>query len=206
MSTWLRVLAGTIVVLGLAVAVLLPNGYACRERDAVEVRRQWSYSQERWFYGCYPSREVIERGLPSHPMDAVSDWRIPLRIGVVVAGFALAWAVVARVNGQGFLRPALDAERRTAYRTTDGLIRILIILYALLGATIAFLLMLHLDSFCVRAADGLACSYKSFLGWNMEPILAEVLVAIVGAVGGAGLGVLVARLERELRNVADESG
>jgi hypothetical protein len=72
-SVSLRLLAGAIVGLGLAVAILLPKGYACGEADAAEVHRQWSYSQERWFHGCWPSQDVIDRGVRFKPMDARSD-------------------------------------------------------------------------------------------------------------------------------------
>ena len=106
-----RVLAGSILTLGLAVVVLLPNGYACGTQEPVEVGRQWSYSQERFFYGCYPIPEAMdaleaqEHFVPWHPMGADVDRRTPMRIGAVVVALLIAWAVLA--NG-----------RRSSGRTT----------------------------------------------------------------------------------------
>jgi hypothetical protein len=186
-GTSTRVLAGSIWALGLAVAVLLPNGYACGTREPVEVGRQWSYSQERFFYGCYPTPEAMqaleaeEHFVPWHPMGADIDRRIPMRIGAVVVALLIAWAILA--NG-----------RRSSGMTTNTRSRTIITVYGLLGATIALLLTLREDSFCLLLAPGsLSCSYRSFLGWDAEPILVEVLVTMVGAASGAAAGVLVAR-------------
>jgi hypothetical protein len=139
-GTSTRVLAGSILALGLAVAVLLPNGYACGTREPVEVGRQWSYSQERFFYGCYPTPEAMEtleaqeHFVPWHPMGADIDWRIPMRIGAVVVALLIAWAVLA--NG-----------RRSSGRTTKTRGGTIIALYGLVGATVALLLTLREDSF-----------------------------------------------------------
>ena len=63
---------------------------------AVEVGRQWSYSQDRFFYGCYLTPEAMEaletqeHFLPFTPMDADIDWRIPMRIGAVVVALVIA--------------------------------------------------------------------------------------------------------------------
>jgi hypothetical protein len=190
-GTSTRVLAGSILALGLAVAVLLPNGYACGTQEPVEVGRQWSYSQERFFYGCHPTLEAKEaletqeHFLPWRPTDADIDWRIPMRIGAVVLALLIAWAVLA--NGE-----------RSPGRTTSARSRTIITLYGLFGATISLLLTLREDSLCLlrgRAPGSLSCSYRSFFGWNAEPILVEVLFTVVGAAAGAVAGVLVARWE-----------
>jgi hypothetical protein len=192
-GTSTRILAGSILVLGLAVAVLLPNGYACSTSEPVEVGRQWSYSQERFFYGCRPTPELIEaleaqeHFMPWRGMDADIDWRIPVRIGAVLITALLAWAVLA--NGQ-----------RSFNRTPSARSRAIIALSGLLGATIALLLTLREDSFCLllhgRIPGSLSCSYRSFFGWNAEPILVEVLYAAVGSAVGAAAGALVARWAR----------
>jgi hypothetical protein len=136
-----RVLAGSILALGLAVAVLLPNGYACGTQEPVEVGRQWSYSQERFFYGCYPTPDAMEaleaqeHFVPWHPMGADIDRRIPMRIGAVVVALLIAWAVLA--NGRG------------SPGGTNGRSRASISLYGLVGATNAHLLTLREDSFCL---------------------------------------------------------
>lgn len=189
-DTSTRVLAGSILALGLGVAVLLPNGYACGTHEPVEVGRQWSYSQGRFFYGCHPTPEAMEvlesqeHFLPLMPTDADIDWRIPIRIGAVVVALLIAWAVLAN-------------ERRSSGRTTNTRSRTIIALYGLVGATIALLLTLREDSFCLLLAPGsLSCSYRSFLGWDAEPILVEVLFTMVGAALGAAAGVLVARWAR----------
>jgi hypothetical protein len=184
------VLAGSILALGLAVAALLPNGYACGTQEPVEVGRQWSYSQERFFYGCHPTPEAKEaletqeHFLPWKPADADIDWRIPMRIGAVVVALLIAWAVLA--NGE-----------RSPGKTTSARNRTIITLYGLIGATIALLLTLREDSFCLllrgRAPGSLSCSYRSFFGWDAEPILVEVLFTVVGAAVGTAAGVLVAR-------------
>jgi hypothetical protein len=192
-GTSTRVLAGSILALGLAVAVLLPNGYACGTQEPVEVGRQWSYSQERFFYGCHPTPETMEaletqeHFLPWMPTDADVDWRIPMRIGAVVVALLIAWAVLA--NGQRFPGKTKNTRGRT-----------IIALYGLVGATVALLLTLREDSFCLllrgRAPGSLSCSYRSFFGWDAEPVLVEVLVTMVGAALGAAVGVLVARWAR----------
>lgn len=192
-GTSTRVLAGSILALGLVVAVLLPNGYACGTQEPVEVGRQWSYSQERFFYGCYPTPEAMEaleaqeHFVPWHPMGADIDWRIPMRIGAVVVALLIAWAILA--DG-----------RRSSGRTSRTRSRTIIALYGLVGATIALLLTLREDSFCLllrgRARGSLSCSYRSFFGLDAEPILVEVLFTMVGAAVGAAAGVLVARWAR----------
>jgi len=179
-----------ILALGLAVAVLLPNGYTCGTREPVEVGRQWSYSQERFFYGCYPTpeaREALETQehfLPWMPLEADTDRRIPVRIGAVVVALLTAWAVLA--NGQ-----------RSPGRTTIARSRTIITLFGLFGAAIALLLTLREDPFCLllrgRAPGSLSCSYRSFFGLDAEPILVEVLFTVVGAALGTAAGVLVAR-------------
>lgn len=185
MSTSTKVLAGSIFALGLGIAVLLPNGHVCRERGVVEVRRQWSYTQERFFYGCYLTPELTasidDRGVPYHPMGAHTDWRIWFRVGALAYGLLIAWIIV-----------------RTQDRAT-GTIAIqpwvFVAFYALAGAVIALLLTLQADSYCIRQGRGpgsLSCSYRSFFGWDAEPMVVEVLFALVGAVVGAAAGVLVA--------------
>jgi hypothetical protein len=93
-SGQLRLLVGLVLAIGLAVAAFLPNGHACNDG---ELFRQWSYTQERWFYGCRPSAEEIERHkgsfFPYKPMAADVDRRIPLRIGLGLAALSLAWGV-----------------------------------------------------------------------------------------------------------------
>jgi hypothetical protein len=49
-SPFSRVLAVPIVLLGSAAAIALPNGYTCGEGTVLEVHRQWSFGQERWFH------------------------------------------------------------------------------------------------------------------------------------------------------------
>jgi hypothetical protein len=188
----LRTLAGPIVGLGLAVAILLPNGYVCSEQDAAEVRRQWSYSQERWFYGCWPSQDVIERGVPSRPTDADTDRRIPLRIGAVAAALLIAWIAVSK----GRREVPTDGEQLPAAWTTTVPTWVLVALSALGGGVIALLLTLREDSYCIlfrRLPGGLSCTYRSFFGWDAEPILVEALFSVVGAAGGAPIGLLAAR-------------
>jgi hypothetical protein len=190
------VLAGSILALGLAVAALLPNGYTCGSREPVEVGRQWSYSQDRFFYLCKPTPEAMEaleaqeHSLPFRPTDADIDRRIPIRIGAVVVALLIAWAVLA------------NAER-SPRTTTSAWSRTIITLYGLFGATIALLLTLREDSFCLllrgRAPGSLSCSYRSFFGWDAEPILVEVLFTVVGAAVGTAAGVLVARWARRDR-------
>jgi hypothetical protein len=187
------VLAGSILALGLAIAVLLPDGYTCGTQEPVEVGRQWSYSQDRFFYGCYLTPEAMEtleaqgHFMPFHPMGAYIDRRIPMRIGAVLVAFLIAWAVLA--NGQ-----------RSPGRTTSPRSRTIIILYGLFGATIALLSTIRQDSFCLllrgRAPGSLSCSYRSFFGWEAEPILVEVLFTVVGAAVGAAAGLLVVRWAR----------
>jgi hypothetical protein len=191
-SVPLRALAGWIVVLGFAVAILLPNGHVCREADAVEVRRQWSYSQERWFYGCWPSQDVIERGVPFRPTDAQTDLRIPLRIGAVVGGLLLALIVLAKDRR----RSSDDREQQPAPRTTSVPTWVLVALATLGGASFALVLSVREEPFCLlrsRAPGGLSCAYRSFFGWDTEPILVAVLFTVCGAVGGAAAGLLAAR-------------
>jgi hypothetical protein len=192
-GTSTRVLAGSILALGLAVAVLLPNGYACGTQEPVEVGRHWSYSQKRFFYGCHLTPEAMEaletqeHSIPFRPTDADIDRRIPMRIGAVVVALLIAWAVLA--NGQ-----------RSPGRTTSARSRTIIILYGLFGATIALLLTIRQDSFCLllrgRTPGSLSCSYRSFFGWDTEPIHVEVLFTVVGAAAGAAAGVLVVRWAR----------
>ena len=188
------------MALGLAVAVLLPNGYTCGTQEPVEVGRQWSYSQKRFFYGCHPTPEAMEalqtqeHFRPWMPTDADIGWRIPIRIGAVVGALLIAWAVVA--NGQ-----------RSPGWTTSAWNRAIINPYGLFGATIALLLTIRQDSFCLllrgRAPGSLSCSYRSFFGWNAEPILVEVLFTVVGAAVGAAAGLLVVRwVRRDQRGTA----
>jgi hypothetical protein len=187
------VLAGSVWALGLAVAALLPNGYTCGTQEPVEVGRQWSYSQERFFYGCYPTpeaREALETQehfLPWMPLEADTDRRIPVRIGAVVVALLTAWAVLA--NGQ-----------RSPGRTTIARSRTIITLFGLFGAAIALLLTLREDPFCLllrgRAPGSLSCSYRSFFGWSAEPIFVEVLFTVAGAAAGAAAGVLAVRWAR----------
>jgi len=193
LSTSTRVLAGSILGIGLAVAVLLPTGHVCTAPDAVEVRRQWSYSEERWSYGCWLSEEVFERGTPFMPTDARTDWRIPFRAGAVVAGLLIAWMVV----GNDRRLVATDRDQAPPPWATAGWTRVSVALYAFGGAVIALLLTLRHDSYCIlfsRAPGGLSCSYRSFFGWDAEPILVEILFTVIGAAGGAVVGVLIARL------------
>jgi hypothetical protein len=187
-------LAGAIVGLGLAVAILLPNGHVCREADAAEVHRQWSYSQERWFYGCWPSQDVIDRVDPFtiRPTDAHTDWRIPLRIGAVAAGLLVAWIVVTR----GRRQVPTDREQQPAPWTPTVSTWVLVAFSALGGAVIALLLTIREDPYCIlfsRAPGGLSCTYRSFFGWDAEPILVEVLFTVVGAACGAAIGLLAQR-------------
>jgi hypothetical protein len=199
-SVWSRVLAGSIVVLGLAVAIALPNGYVCRARDAVEVHRQWSFGQERWFYVCSPDRESIEGDAPftGMPMGATTDWRLPLRIVVAIAGFVIAWVVVL-VTRRGQLGAAGGSQGRRAL-TTDRRTRILVAVYALFGAIIAVLATLRQDDYWVRGTDEPSFPTRSFLGWDTTPVLAEALVAVVGAAGGALLALLVSNLHRRFES------
>ncbi|MGH2641042.1 MAG: hypothetical protein ACRDGO_05015 [Actinomycetota bacterium] len=151
--------------------------------------RQWSYSQERFSYGCHPTPEAMEvleaqeHFVPWRSSDADIDWRVPIRIGAVAIALLIAWAVVA--NGQ-----------RSPGRKTSAGSRTIIGLYGLFGGTIALLLTLREDSFCLRlrgrAPGSLSCSYRSFFGWDAEPILVEVLFTVVGAAVGAAAGMLVA--------------
>lgn len=134
--------------------------------------------------------EVLESQdhfLPGMPAGADIDWRIPMRIGAVIAALLIAWALLA--NG-----------RRSPDGTTIARSRTIIILYGLFGATIALLLTLREDSFCLllrgRTPGSLSCSYRSFFGWDAEPILVEVLFTVLGAAVGAAAGVLVARWAR----------
>ena len=90
MSTSAKVLAGSILALGFAIALLLPNGYPCGDGEATEVHRQWSYSQERFSYGCWPGRESNGRGIPFLPLDAAIDRRIPNRVAAHFGGLLLA--------------------------------------------------------------------------------------------------------------------
>ena len=128
--------------------------------------------------------ETQEHFLPFHPMGADIDWRIPMRIGAVVVALLIASAVLA--NGQRSPGMTMSAQSRT-----------IIILYGLFGATIALLLTIRQDSFCLllrgRAPGSLSCSYRSLIGWNAEPILVEVLFTALGAAAGVAAGVLVAR-------------
>ena len=186
-------LAGSVWALGLAVAALLPNGYTCGTQEPVEVGRQWSYSQDRFFYGCHLTPEAMEalgtqeHFVPWRPTGADIDWRIPLRIGAVGVALLIAWVVLA--NGQ-----------RSPGRTTDAPSQTIVILYGLFGATIALLLTLREDSFCLllrgRAPGSLSCSYRSFFGWSAEPIFVEVLFTVAGAAAGAAAGVLAVRWAR----------
>ena len=198
-----RMLAGAIVGLGLTVAILMPSGFVCAERDAIDVRRQWSYFQERWFYGCYPSQPVIDRGIPFMPMDARTDWRTPLRLGAAAAGLLIAWIVIGKSrrplpNGRG-----QQPNRRTATVPTS----VLVAFSALGGAVIALLLTVRQDPYCIlrsRAPGGLSCTYRSFFGWDAEPILVEVLFTVVGAAGGLAVGLLAAR-HGKLRSRSNEA-
>jgi hypothetical protein len=79
---------GAILVVGFAVAVLLPNGRTC---DSGARFRQWSYANKEWSYGCGPGE--------NQPMDAKVDLRIPLRIGVGIATLLLAWGVGRLLSG-----------------------------------------------------------------------------------------------------------
>ena len=205
MSAWLRVLAGSILVLGLAAAIALPNGYVCGEPDAVEVHRQWSFGQERWFYGCFPSREMIEGEAPftGMRMGPESDWRLPLRVGIAVGGLLLAWSVVVLVNRR-VRRDATGGSQEPW--TADRWTWILLAVYALFGATIAVLVTLRQDEYWVRGTVGPSFSTRSFLGWDITPILAETLVAVVGAAGGVALGLLVASLCRRYETTQAMSG
>ena len=72
----------------------------------------------------------------------------------------------------------------------------LVILYSLFGAAIAVLIALRQDDYWVRGIDGPSFSTRSFLGWDTTPVLAEALVAVVGAAGGFALGLLVANVYR----------
>jgi hypothetical protein len=201
---WLRVVAGSIVALGLAVSVLLPNGYACPDDE--QVGRQWSYFQERWSYGCRPSAEEIESQImPYHPMGADIDRRIPLRIGAVLAGLVIAWGVIWMVNR----RDLRDAGVLASW-SHDRWAWILVVLSAISGATIALLLTLRQDPYCIlhgRGPGSLSCSYRSFFGSDTEPGVVEALFGVVGAVAGTGLGLLIARLLRHRgtsRTIADD--
>jgi hypothetical protein len=128
--------------------------------------------------------EAQEHFVPWRTMDADIDWRIPVRIGAVVVALLVAWAVLA--DGQ-----------RSSGRPTVARSRTIITLYGLSGATVALLLTLREDSFCLllhgRIPGSLSCSYRSFFGWNAEPIIVEVLFTVVGAAVGAAAGLLVAR-------------
>jgi hypothetical protein len=188
------VLAGSIVVLVLAAAIAVPNGHTCGDGDSVDVHRQWSFGQETWFYVCFPDRETIEEGASSTgmPMGATTDWRIPLRIGVVIAGLVLAWAVV-NLNRRGLLGATSSAKEPW---TTDRKTRILLAIYALFGVTIAVLVTLRQDEYWVRGTFGPSYATRSFLGWDMTPVLAEGLFAVVGAAGGIAVGLLVSNVHR----------
>jgi hypothetical protein len=194
-SVSLRASVGSIVVLGFAVAILLPNGHVCLETDALEVRRQWSYSQERWFYGCWPSQDVIERGIPFRPTGAHTDLRIPLRIGAVAASLLIAWIVVDKSRR----RSSSDDEQEPAQSTTTVPTVVIVELSALGGAVIALLLTIREDPYCIlfsRAPGGLSCTYRSFFGWNATPILVELLFTVVGAIGGMAVGLSAAHAAR----------
>lgn len=152
MSPLSRVLAVPMVLLGSLAAIALPNGYSCGEGTVLEVHRQWSFGQERWFHGCHLPPELIQSQSgtefhPFHPMDAMADRRIPLRIGAVLAGLVLARAVLFFVDRMGTGGPSGNQLPRPSAGTR---------------------------------------------------ILAEVAVAIVGAAGGALLGLLVFRRYRRL--------
>jgi hypothetical protein len=186
------------------VALLLPNGYACPDDEQVD--RQWSYFQERWFYSCRPSAEEIESGITLyHPMGADIDWRISMRIGAVLTGLVIAWGVLRMVNR----RDAPDAGRLASW-SKGRWAWVLVGLYAISGATIALLLTLRQDPYCVlhgRGPGSLSCSYRSFFGWDTEPGVVAALFGVVGAVAGAGLGLLIARLLRHRetsRTIADD--
>jgi hypothetical protein len=191
------VLAGSIVVLVLAVAIAVPNGYTCGDGDAVEVHRQWSFGQETWFYVCFPDRETIEEevGFRGMPMGATTDWRIPLRIGVVIAGLVLAWAVITLDDRRRLVGATSSAEEPSI---TDRRTRILVAIYALFGAVIAVLVTLRQDDYWVRGTDGPSFSVRSFLGWNMTPALTEALFAVVGATGGIALGLFISHMHRHV--------
>jgi hypothetical protein len=123
----------------------------------------------------------------------MADRRIPLRIGAVLAGLVLARAVPFFVDRMGTGGPSGNQLPRPSAGTG-----ILVAVYTLLGAAIAVLVTLRRDEYWVRAADGSGFPTRSILGWETTPILAEVAVAIVGAAGGALLGLLVFRRYRRL--------
>lgn len=166
MSPLSRVLAVPIVLLGVAAAVALPNGYTCGEGTVLEVHRQWSFGQERWFYGCYLPPELIQSQggtefHPFHPMDAMADRRIPLRIGAVLAGLVLARAVLFVVERMATGGPSDNQLPRPTAGTG-----ILVAVSTLLGAAIAVLVTLRREEYWVRAADGSGFPTRSILGWE----------------------------------------
>jgi hypothetical protein len=128
--------------------------------------------------------ETQEHFQPWRATDADIDWRIPIRIGAVLVALLIAWAVIA--NGQ-----------RSPGGTTNARSRTIVTVWGLFGATIALLLTLREDSFCLLLRPGsLSCSYRSFFGWDTEPIFVEVLFTVLGAAVGAAAGVLVAHWAR----------
>jgi hypothetical protein len=176
---------GAILVVGFAVAVLLPNGRYCD--GGVDRFRQWSYTNEGWSYGCGPGSNM--------PADAKVDSRIPLRIGVG-ATLLLAFGVGRLLNLRGAVRPARAGEKQ---RLSTMLPRnwMLIAIYGLLGAALALVLTFRHDSHCsLRGPGSLSCPYKSFLGWDTTPVLVDVLWAVVGAAAGTALALVIARLGR----------
>ena len=131
--------------------------------------------------------EAQEHFVPWRASDADIDWRIPVRIGAVLVALLIAWVILA--NGPRALGRTASARSRT-----------IISAFGLFGATIALVLTLRADSYCLllhgRIPGSLSCSYRSFFGWNAEPIVVEVLFTVVGAAMGAAAGVLVARWAR----------
>ncbi|HEX6399590.1 MAG TPA: hypothetical protein VF108_03855 [Actinomycetota bacterium] len=126
-------------------------------------------------------------------MGAATDWRIPMRVGVAITALVLASSVLVLVSRRGLVgAPGGSREPRTANRLT----RILVAVYALFGATIAVLVTIRQDDYWVRGTPSF--STRSFLGWDMTPVLAETLVAIAGAAGGIALGLLVSRMNRRV--------
>lgn len=175
---------GAILVVGFAVAVLLPIGRYCE--SGVDRFRQWSYTNKEWSYGCGPGSNM--------PADAKVDSRIPLRIGVGVAILLLAFGVGRLLNRRGAVRPARAGEKQ---RLSTMLPRnwMLVAIYGLLGAALALVLTFRHDSYCIlRGPGSISCPYKSFLGWDTTPVLVDVLWSAVGAAAGTALGLVIARL------------
>jgi hypothetical protein len=82
------VAAGTVLILAVSVALLVPNRYTCQGGSEFFVQHRHLTGEP--VYGCRDPSP----GMFNHPFDATYDRRVPLRVALIFGGVVVAALLV----------------------------------------------------------------------------------------------------------------